>query len=255
MKTTSGQHIRYHLSSSFLFSAYHSAVQAAEVESIDTLSELDRLKHRSYVISAITDSVSFLEATIKELFTIADENPADIHIVGHPTDSRFRCIGTLAIQKLAAFWQIESVHRYGKLLEKYQVALQLANKSQMDEGCNPFQDTKLLTQLRNRLIHFKPEKRELATGTGNTTEIDNFESRYFGKFPINPIANKYSALGDDCGPIPADHPFFPEKCLGSGCAFWAFETANEFSNEFFSQLGTTWHPHWLFDRELIPKSR
>ena len=32
------------------------------------------------------------------------------------------------------------------------------------------------------------------------------------------------------------NPFFPDKCLGAGCAEWACRTAEIFVNEFYARL-------------------
>ncbi len=33
------------------------------------------------------------------------------------------------------------------------------------------------------------------------------------------------------------NPFFPDKCLGHGCAKWALESSVEFADAFFSRMG------------------
>ena len=42
-------------------------------------------------------------------------------------------------------------------LAKYQLALVIAGRPQFEQGMNPYQDVKLLTRIRNSLVHFEPE--------------------------------------------------------------------------------------------------
>jgi len=35
----------------------------------------------------------------------------------------------------------------------------------------------------------------------------------------------------------AGNPYFPDHCLGAGCADWAVSTTTTFTKEFFSRLG------------------
>ena len=199
-------------------------------------------------------SVAFLEAAINELYVICAEHPDDIHVNGHPQDGRFGSIGTETIQLLGGLWQVESFQRSANLFDKCQIALRLAKQSEFNKGANPYQDAKLVVDLRNLLVHFKPEQLEIAVGAGNRLPSDTFESKYRGKFADNPIAAKYAVIGNSDGPLEADYPFFPEKCLGSDCAHWDFRTMLNFANEMFRRLGTTWYHHWLFDKGMIPQS-
>lgn len=246
------QWIRHHLSSNHLFSAYLFAQRAAQIEQIGKPTKNQRLEHRSFVAASIMSSVAFLEAAINELYVICAEHPDDVHVSGHPQDSRFGCIGVDSIQLLGALWHVENFQRSANLLDKCQTALRLAKKSEFNKGTNPYQDAKLVVDLRNLLIHFKPEQREIAVGPGNRLASDAFEAKYRNKFAVNPIAAKYAGISTSVGPLEADHPFFPEKCLGSDCANWAFRSMLTFTDEMFRRLGTTWYHHWLFDKGMIP---
>lgn len=253
--TVDTQFVRFHLSTNHLFSAYIFAQSASQIEKVD-ISTIDtrQLQHRSFVTASIMSSVAFLEACINELYAVCAEHPDDSHVRGHPQDERFGCIGTDTIQLLGALWQVENFQRSAKILDKCQIALRLAKQVEFNKGANPYQDAKLVIDLRNLLVHFKPEQREIAVGAGNRLPLDEFESKYRSKFAANPLAAKYSIFGSSAGPLEADYPFFPEKCLGSGCAYWAFRSILTFTNEMFGRLGTTWYHHWLFDNGTIPRS-
>jgi len=243
------------LSGDHLYSAYFFAKSAAEIESLSTRNDEQGRAHRSFVISSITSSDGFLEACINELFAMCADDPQNCHINGHPQDSRFISIGTDTISKLAAFWQLDTFQRYSKLLDKYQTALRLAEKPIFNTGNNPFQDTKLVVQLRNRLVHFVPEDSKVALGPDHFLPPDDFELKYRGKFTYCPLARKYFTFSKPDGSIQeADYPFFPGKCLGGSCAFWAFNSSLQFVDDFFAFLGTTWYYHYFFDKGLIPKA-
>jgi hypothetical protein len=241
---------RAHLSPNHLHTAYILAEQSRQIEQIGDKERAALLTHRSYVCGSIMSSVAFVEASINELYAICAEQPNDIHIAGHPTDDRFRDIGQAAREKIAALWTIESFRRYASVLEKCQTALHLSEKEKFDQGNNPYQDAKLVIQLRNTIVHFVPEQREIAVGEGNHLPPDDLEKKYKGKFTWNPLMAKYAVIGGD----PADYPFFPEKCLGSSCALWAYQSMLEFTDGLFSRLGTTWYHHYLFDREILPRN-
>jgi hypothetical protein len=248
------QWVRHHLSSNHLFSAHLFAQNASQIEEAGNPTDDQHLQHRGFVTASIMSSVAFVEAAINELYVVCAEHPDDIHVNGHPQDERFGGIGADAIQMLGALWQVESFQRSANVLDKCQTALRLAKRAEFDKGANPYQDAKLVIDLRNLLVHFKPEEREIAVGAGNRLPSDAFESRYRTKFPENAIAAKYAIFGTPTGPLEADYPFFPEKCLGSGCAYWAFRSALTYINEMFRRLGTTWYHHWLFDKGMIPRS-
>jgi len=246
--------VRHHLSSHHLFSAYLFAESAQEIEQAGNTGEYQRLRHRSLVIGSVMSSVAFLEAAINELYVVCADHPGDIHVMGHPQDERFGCIGNDIIQMLGALWQLEIFRRSANLLEKCQTALRLARREEFDKGANPYQDAKLAVDLRNLLVHFKPEVRQIAMGAGNRLPPDFFESTYRSKFEENPLLVKITVGGTPGGPLELDSPFFPERCLGSGCAQWAFRSMLAFTNEMFRRLGTAWYYHWLFDKAMIPQS-
>jgi hypothetical protein len=67
------------------------------------------------------------------------------------------------------------------------------------------------------LLHFKPE-----WSTGQK-EHGKIADRLQGKFPESP----FWASGN---------PFFPDKCLGYGCAKWATEACERFMDEFCDRM-------------------
>ncbi len=164
-------------------------------------------EHITYVMNTIFSAVAFLETTINELFQDAAENE-DAHI--KPLNSDIK-------ETMANIWKCGLLERT-PILEKFQIALMRAKKQQFDKGSAPYQDVYLLIQLRNALLHYKPEY----ITHGET--VHNFEKKLKGKFSLSPIKGKRN-------------PFWPGKCLGHGCAKWVVISCIKFADEFYLRMG------------------
>jgi hypothetical protein len=161
--------------------------------------------HRGYVTGAVFSAVASLEATVNELYIDAQD-------ANSPT---FQGVDPIVPKLLAEYWEeIESA----SILRKYQSALILARKWKFDQGTSPYQEVDSLIQLRNALVHYKPE------WDTDLREHRKIENRLKGRFAENSFV----------GPNDA---FFPKKCLGHGCAEWAVKSSVTFIEEFFRQLG------------------
>jgi hypothetical protein len=246
--------VRHTLSSVHLYGAWRAALRSEDIEcSGGAMSESDRIEYDSLVVGSVVSAVAFLEAAVNELYATCADEPGDHHVKGDRQDPRFGDIGADTIRSLGALWRTASVPKSLGLLDKFQLALTLARKDPFEAGSNPYQDGALLIQLRNALIHFHPETREIALGAGKTVEPDKMARRFQGKFADSPLTPRHSFVVIGGEPHEeADWPFFPAKCLGSPCAYWACRSALSLSNDFFTRLGTTWYYHWLFDKGLIP---
>jgi hypothetical protein len=161
--------------------------------------------HRGYVTGAVLSAVASLEATINELFIDAQ----------HKDPYTFEGADPEFAPLLAEVWE---VIKRNPTLAKYQIALTLARKPPFDKGASPHQEAVFLIQLRNALVHYKPE--------WDTDQAlhKTIERRLKSRFEPNPFT------------IPTD-AFFPKRCLGHGCAEWAVKSGEAFINEFFDRLG------------------
>ena len=179
--------------------------------------ELD-VVYKGYATGAIFSAVSFLEASINELFVEATDE--DFSHEYH----RFHKFPSRIVSCMADLWRLD-IPRTGSfpILNKYQVALTVAQKELFEKGTAPYQNAFLVIQLRNRLVHFEPDFTPLHF-PGAATVGSSFEDRLIGKFALNPWLKKYAAS------------FFPEKCLGYGCAKWATESILAFATEFFRRM-------------------
>jgi hypothetical protein len=120
------------------------------------------------------------------------------------------------VKKLRASSHPES----SSILNKYQLALSVSDGDPFDQNNPPYFDADSLLRLRDALINylnFRPVGRR-----GLSRRLD-------GKFPLNPYA-------------PPDARWFPERCLGAGCAKWAVATAEVFGDDFRRRMGIPARP-------------
>ncbi len=171
-------------------------------------------EHWSYVTGAIFATVSFLEATINELFADTTDHP-DGELASH-LDTSTKLI-------MADMWKrgIPRTANY-QIIEKFQIALTLARKAPLDLGQPPFQDVQTLIVIRNALIHYEPVWASAEEEKAHKRILSLKQEK---KFALNPLRTGQS------------NPFFPDKCLSHGCAKWAFNSSIQFVEEFFSRMG------------------
>ncbi|MFB2980711.1 hypothetical protein [Microseira sp. BLCC-F43] len=204
--------IRSLLSLSHIKSAVHLAKLSYEIEAADDGKRPAELfyEHRSYVTGSIITAVSYLEATINEFFVDIADGYSSIKL--SPDADALMDIMWKQIEK-------------SSILEKYQIALTLAQKNLFDKGCEPYQSASDLIEVRNALVHYKPE------WVGNGDGYEKTLSEKLRRKLENRI-NRLNPLADagNCA-------FFPHKCLGYGCAKWTVESCVKFTDEFFSRIG------------------
>lgn len=198
----------YHIMSAAFFARESGKVER-ENEGNDRLTSEILSRHRAYVTGCVFATVSFLEAQINEIFTdAADEQRGFIHPLGDK------------IFLLAEMWKlgVPKTASY-PILKKYEIAVALAERDAIDRGALVYQNASLLIWLRNVLIHYEPIS---STSTAESSQAH--EERFRGKFALNPLTG-------------AKTPFFPERCMGYGCAKWAVESSINFVDHFCSRLG------------------
>lgn len=190
-------------------------------------------QHRAYSIGSIISAVSYLEATINELFfDVANQLPrVKVEHLPNGTPDRMKAI-----------W--EHIEK-NSILDKYKIALIFADKS-YDIGKEPYQSVQDLISLRNAVVHYKPELIDLADHKNDQSQ--KLEKKIKSKIKKqNPWTGK-------------DNPFFPDKCLGYGCAFWAIKSSVAFTKEFFPKMGLNFHndqedrePYFMKAVDELPK--
>ncbi|KAA8963989.1 hypothetical protein [Mycobacterium sp.] len=108
--------------------------------------------HRSHAMAAIWSAVAFLEALVNEVGQDAAE-------VGRGQSKEYiEGIPDVAIATMRELWTgKEKAERMLSSISKFQVALVCAGHQRMERGAEPYQSVDILINLRNDLVHFKPQ--------------------------------------------------------------------------------------------------
>jgi hypothetical protein len=176
--------------------------------------------NEAFVTAAIFSTVAFLECTMNEFFSdIADGSNTEFSkLYGDEIKEQINRLWNMDIPRTASY----------PILKKYQIALTLCKIELFNSGDSIYQMVDLLIKLRNYLIHAEPEKITLFT----VGDIESHKALYpklseglKGKFPTNKLLENTSS------------PFFPDKCLGHGCAEWGIKSSLKFTDEFFARIG------------------
>lgn len=103
------------------------------------------------------------------------------------------------------------------IIEKFEFALLLLGKPKLSRGARPFQDVKVLIDLRNALTHFKPEWENEAD------EHEKISAKLTGKIEGSSFLN--------------DRLLFPRRWACHSCTAWAVRSAMDFAAEFEKVTG------------------
>ena len=181
-------------------------------------------EHRGYVTGAILAAVAFLEALINELFLdVVDYESAESELAPSAQLTPVHQLPPAGRERMAKMWP-DGIEKLG-ILRKFEAALTLTEKQAFNRGAAPYQDVPLLITLRNKLVHFQPQ------WSGGEADR-NFEQKLERKFSLHPWFEGSPG-----------NPFFPDKCLGHGCAGWAVSTTLQFADEFCAHIGITPNYH------------
>ena len=133
----------------------------------------------------------------------------------------------LLLKTIGERWNNEKNFDRAPMVSRYQKILEIADRPPFDEHEDAFENIRILTEIRNHLMHYKREwvvvRMTKTPGTEEISTADRFEKILRSKFAINPLAAK-------------NQPFFPDKCLGHGCAEWAVMNSLIFTDAFFRRL-------------------
>jgi hypothetical protein len=203
--------LRHYFSTHLLWTAFHASDKARDIEEAHTGRSTFDIEHHAYVLSAIVSAAGFLEATVNEFFKDACDGLTGEGLY-------LALLSAEAVQAMAATWRGTNEGSKLSALEKWQLMLVLSGHEPLDRGSAPYQDAQLVTQLRNAILHFHPE--HVAAD-----EPHKMEGRLKGKFPDNRLM------------AGSANPWWPDHCLGHGCAEWAARTALAFANRICGELG------------------
>lgn len=201
--------LRHYPSSFHLWAAKFFTNQAKALEQVHEGEPKIDLTHRAYVTSAVFSATAFLEAAVNEVLKDVFDGET----------TRMSTLSEIARARITTFWEYNSDR--ASILDKYQFVLGAFDQPRFDASKQPLQDIALLVKLRNELVHAKPETQ--ATGQSEPTHV--LEAKLKGKFAENEMMKR------------SGNPYFPDKCLGVGCAEWAVNNCVLFADAFFSRLG------------------
>jgi hypothetical protein len=204
--------MRSYLSTHWLWAARHFVRETESIERAGNRTPAFDLRHRALVLAAITGSVSFLEATVNELF----EDAVDGH--GVRGDGYLAPLAPGVVVLMASHWVGLAHGRAMSVLDKYELLARCAGVPALDLGARPAQDVAALVRLRNALIHFLPDD--------TAADLEHHLQRSLrGRFRTNGLM---SGMGN---------PWWPDHCLGAGCAAWAVQSGVAFTDNVMARIG------------------
>lgn len=155
-------------------------------------------------MAAVLSATAFLEASINDLYREMKQ----------ARGNGSRPLNRRAVSLIPKFWpDIERT----PILHRYQVALLLADAERFNENRSPFREADGLLRLRDALVHHKTEFDD------RRARVQRLEHWLRTAFEPNALA-------------PGGDVWFPDLCLGAGCAEWAVRTAEAFSDEFCTRM-------------------
>ncbi len=202
---------RDRLSRHHIITAHNFAESAESIEELelgDTEPE-EKWRYRAYVTGAVLSASAYLEASINELYL-------ELQKLSATGDPPLR--DELALL-LRAWPQIVRA----PVLQKYQIALSVSDADQYNDTRPPFVDADSVMRLRDALLSYDPEWDD-SRGRHQT-----LEKRLNKKFPPSPL-------------VSSQRPWFPDRCLGAGCAKWAVLTVQLFHNDFCHRMAIPARP-------------
>ena len=161
-------------------------------------------RHRASVTGAIVSSVAFLESSINELYL-------EFQRAGDDGSS----IPTRAHTQLESLWPSADG---APLTLRYQVALQAVDAERFNDRRSTYKNVERLLELRDALVHHQPERHD------ERQRHQSLQRRLRTCFAPNTLLAPRAR-------------WFPDLCLGAGCATWALRSAEAFSDEFCRRMG------------------
>jgi hypothetical protein len=196
---------RLHLQSAERFSAQCESIATSEAALPWPQPHWD--DSRSLVSAAVILSVAALEATANEFY---------LEAVDGNTETMQR-LGERGRRMLATMWEDVDEH---SILHKYELALACCEVPAFNRGEGAYQAAASLIDLRNALVHFKPE------WDHSLDQHAKLQKRLAGRFQNCALASRAEGR----------MLWFPNLCLSAGCATWAVSTVRAFIVDFCERL-------------------
>ena len=202
---------RAHLAAAQMFASECEQIAVQQGAMVWPQKDWDSSRYRAN--AAVMLAAAALEASINEFYLEAN-------------DGNSNSLGQLSkaqINALSADWSTKVEPPKGKgrlmgILEKYNHALDVCGVALYTRKNGIYDSAVSLVALRNALVHFKPE-----WDNGLTRHAD-LEKDLKPRFPSCKLTDQLSMV------------WFPNKCLGAGCAQWAVDTVRALSADFCLKL-------------------
>lgn len=202
--------VRDRLSRHHIISAHHFAEGAKDIEAHGgDIPQDDKWRYRAYVTASVLSSVAYLSASINELYL-------EVRKLSDSGEPQVRRELDLLIK---AWPRISKV----QVLQRYQLALSVADADQYNPDSMPYRDACNLVQLRDALLSYDAEWDD------DSGKHHSLESRLINTFAPSPLMS-------------SQRPWFPDRCLGSGCAKWSVRTVQLFANDFYHRMALPGRP-------------
>lgn len=201
---------RDRLSRHHIISAHHFAKSAEDIEAHGgDVPQNEKWQYRAFVTGAVLSSVAYLSASINELYL-------DVRKLSESGEPQVRRELNLLLDAWPRIARVQ-------VLQRYQLALSVADADQYNPARMPYLDADNLIRLRDALLSYDAEWDD-ERGKHHT-----LENRLKNKFPPSPL-------------VSSKRPWFPDQCLGSGCALWAVESVQVFTNDFYRRMALPGRP-------------
>jgi hypothetical protein len=206
--------MRDYFSTHLLWTGLHVTELAAAIEARHTGRSHFDLEHRGHVLSAVLSAAGFMEAVVNELF----QDAVDGH--GLTGDGVLAALPSAGHRLMARMWTATRGGRALRPLDKYNLLLSAVGKEPLDRGAQPAQDAQLLVNVRNAIAHYQPE--DLSVDIPH-----RLERQLRRKFEDNRLMSGSA------------NAWWPDHCLGAGCARWACQSALALADFACDQAGIT----------------
>jgi hypothetical protein len=204
--------MRNYFSTNFLWTALHTTRLVGKLEGAEGARPRFDMAHRSLAATSVIASATFLEAAVSELFQDAHDGN------GLRGDGYLAPVESKAIAAMAKVWRDTDGGRDLDAVEKWQRLLGCCGLERLCAGAAPVQDAALVIDLRNALVHFKPE--DVAAD-----EEHKLEKRLRRKFPDNRLMEG------------SGNPWWPSHGLAHGCCEWAARSARALADRVLDDIG------------------
>lgn len=227
-------------------------------------------KKLAYAAAAIVEAYAYVEATINDFFAEAlDSVNPNVGYPGLGLQGSPLSLGTQVAKELADAWEAKyewtdadgsKQKRKTKNLPtmlKYQRALQVLGKQEMDGTTSPFYEVDLVREVRNALMHDAAHFRVAYSSMPNEqADREPWEAA----LEARAASGEFSLIPSNRPPTPADKEpafedadgrlFFPDQLMSASFVHWSILRVLAFVEDFFARLGTK-RPGFVVDRSTI----